>query len=565
MLDNDIYVLKKNNGITDAGGAVTHLGMYLHSHEYATSPFSLDDLVLVLCAYCGYVSYESISVAYPIYSSAFQKTFTRLKKKMLIREFSLKVPEGRAKILYMCTPEGFRHATSVCGGKLSVNKIQKTKSHEKCNHAYLIGYNMMQMLTLNMPFVWQKEVPFYNTQKGSRSYVRGDLQVDAICDFYPDNKVRHKAIYIEQDRGTENRDIVFSKLSNYYSSMLMNPDTSVIVYSFAKSGVSTPLNSANDKGYVFSVKKCNALLSYMDKNNLSDLCSIEPSLFDSDDYLVSARPFVTNFMVTVGAAYFTGNGEFVIKKGTTVIDTLFVKEFIKGITLRNNPYQSRIFNLEHEKLSWQRLSSLASSIIDNISSAPTYAIPLMRGFSCLFTATTLIADRIPIAMLSEDDTLRDGLAQTLRKSFGDVSFISELSSPIILDEHGEYYICMRNAFSYTGPKGTKGTVCVEFPSHDLGAWIRCFYFIHMKNYKHLRKDGPVHVVCVFDNKLHMSFFSKTLSYLNKSQVIDLSDDGMEFLMTYDIGKESINDESCLFYVTEPFQYKNTSNFTVTVE
>ncbi len=116
-------------------------------------------------------------------------------------------------------------------------------------------------------------------------------------------------------------------------------------------------------------------------------------------------------------------------------------------------------------------------------------------------------------MLAEFPKKRQEIAELLSYYYGELQFSGEIGNVTeVRYAEMSYMLQMRNVFSYDG-----GEVCVEFPSMDAGAWLRCYVFAKNGDaYSH----KPTHVVCVFDSEEDMEKFFVACDYEGPSMMLD---------------------------------------------
>ena len=154
---------------------------------------------------------------------------------------------------------------------------------------------------------------------------------------------------------------------------------------------------------------------------------------------------------------------------------------------------------------------------------------MLKGFPVLFVPTTLLADRLKFAQLSLHKAECDAVRASLMSYYKDVEFVSELSSAIQLTNGMS--VKMRNCFSYDCD-GRRSFAFVEFPSMDLGAWIRAYFFHKLYN-----GDTPYQLILVFDTKRQATSFFQMFSYIYPQICVVYDMKGMLGLMRHNIGKE----------------------------
>ncbi len=514
MLDNDIYVNHSSLGITTADEMLGHMERTL-----SFSGKDMRDAILVLCAYCFYLSHEELALLYPVYP-AFSHLSTRIvkpliEKKLLTAENagSSKNCEGTASTFYCVTKEGYEQANSLCLGKIT-SKYKKNRSSIARSHTYYIGYNLIQILLLGYSVTWEREY-FLNS---AFSFKQKILQIDAKVDLYKAfGQKSFMRIYIEQDLGTEANDVLFGKLSNYAQLSLMDdPVHSLILFSFSPKGVALKANSSKALHHPYNPKKLNALLDYMSVMHLDDAYDAYITGYPDRDY-------VAQFLLTTGAGRQTKDG--IIKRGGIKADISFIKEFRDLCSQRRNPYQQREFNLIRSGFAHSRLEEMVKVVYGYAGDKERSFIRMRKGYQVLYIPTTLVADRLKFSLLKHDDDSLLKIKTSLSYHFGEVEYLSPVSEKSLLLDRS-LSINLRNEFQTAA--GSK--IYMEFPAFDLGAWLRglCFSKLYHADEKHI-------LVCVFETQQQLSDFYRTCNAYMDEYSIDKS--CILCLMFYDIGKE----------------------------
>lgn len=518
MLDEDIYVNHTQLNINTIDQMINHMRETL-----SFTGRDLQDAILVLCAYCFYLTNEEVALAYPIFPAFTHlstRAFAPLTKKGYIKPIkaeSRKEMEGTAKVFYTITAQGYQYANSLCQGKLTA-KYNAHRSKVARSHRYYIGYNFIQLLMLGFPLTWQREYTM-----GKFSMTRDSaLQVDGVCELYEafGNKP-FETIYIEQDLCSEHNDVLVGKLENYASFGLMDyPDRSLLVFSMSQKGVSLGVNGSTKVVHPYSEPRCNKLITYMKEMYLDDVY---------DAYMTGYpdAKFITALMLKVGAAKETENG---LKKGSNRFSLEQLKEFRDLVNQDRNPYRQKEYNMIRSRAARSRLEEMVKVLYAHLGSSDLFMLRIRRGYQIHYYATTLVAERIKYAMLSHYKDKQRDLELSL-SYMGNVKFKGELSKDIFLTSGLK--MNLRNEFT-----SDNGNIYMEFLNSDVGGWVRSAQFI-----KKYVSDTPLTLVTVFETKQQLTdFYNACGCYLDE---FSFSKTKVLGLMLYDIGKENR-----LFYIKD---------------
>ena len=520
MLDNDIYVNHTSLGITTKEGMIKYL-----EDTLSFSGKTIQDAMLVLCAYSFYLTNEEVSLIFPIFP-AFTHLSTRVFAPLVEKGFlavekanTRDEMEGTAKLFYHVTAQGYQQANSLCKGQLT-SRYKKNRSKVAKSHTYYIGYNFIQLLMLGFPMTWQREhlLGQYNYYNRTSA-----LQVDGYCQLY--ESVGQKPffdVYVEQDLRTEHNDILVGKLQNYANYGLMDyPQSSMIIFSMSPRNVTYGVNGPHTTVHPYGEKKCASLIKYMDEMYLDDLYKAYATGYPDQNFIIS-------LMLKVGAA--KGSIETGIKKGNVDVNKDFIKEFKEMVYQNRNPYAMKDLNIIRSICARERLEEMVKLLYRNLGSNEIFLARIRRGYQICYYPTTLVADRIKYAILSKFRDQQKALEDSLLY-FINPHFDKELTEAIFLTKGLK--LNLRNHFT-----SNKADIYVEFLSSDVGAWIRSTQFIKMTTDKRRKV-----LVLVFETRQQLADFYRANDCYTEN--FDTEKGGILSLMLYDIGKSDK-----LFYVSD---------------
>ena len=331
-------------------------------------------------------------------------------------------------------------------------------------------------------------------------------------------------MFIETDRGFESTSILYNKLVDYdRHGLMISPERRAIVFSFSKYNVGKNKTMNLKQDYIFSRKKLTELLDFMDANYIDNAYDV----LKKEEY--QNKIFLEKLLITTGAARFRQNE---LKRGKFIADKSFIKEFLELTNIQSNPYQHKEFNKMHAKYAWNKLVSIGSNILDNNLDLPLFAYNFLHGSSAIFAPTPLVAERYAYNALSIFKEERENLLISLKSYFKDIRFNNEVGKKLELS-YIKNHLNLRNEFCFTGSDGEKKSVYVEFPSQDLGAWIRVNFFA-----KYYKGKKPIQLICVMDTYEQAKEFFKRINYLypvRNMQIINIHESGIEILLRSNIG------------------------------
>lgn len=430
------------------------------------------EALLVLIALSGYSSYEEIYSVFGhlpgIYRS---KVIPKLTKDGYIRSFRFDRPDGACYTCFTITNKGLNKAFEL-GALRYVSKVPKRAN----SHSYAISYNLYQCIRFMMPFTWVMEAPYDNPYKEGLDF-RSELGFRTDCNAIFDERIVH----IEEDRASENTQILWEKLYNYRDKGCLEDPNEMIIFSVRATGVSVPAVADAASDYIYSAAKCKDLLGCIRAQGIDDASMLigHREIFKNQSYL-----------------------DALIKKVGRV-DLAFLEGFYKTLHGGISPMQMEDFNIKHQSMALTLMSYIAKRMEPD-----DLFYDIIRGYVVGFIPTSLISSRLPFLMLSRFPDKRVWITSVLERYFGTVAYEGELSDIQYIAPYNNTFI-MRNSFSHSN-----GHVFVEFPSMDLGAWVRCKTFTaHMEEL-----NGQV--VCVFDTIAEAKKFFVFCDYDARTLTLD---------------------------------------------
>ncbi len=529
MLEGDSLVRHNVCPVEKMGDIVPYVNKSLDCNVTTAS-----EALLVLAAYCLYITHEEIGLTFPHNNSdLLSRTLSSLTDKGLLTKMPLTSYIGVSRSCFRITSSGFKMASELKGGLLP-NKYKSlprgktgaisSLSEQNIRHTYLVGYNLFSVLSLKLPVEWRREYPYtYGTgYTGTRK--KGDLIMDARCSLFPDER-KGGYFYFEEDTGAENATILLNKLSKYYEHHLMDgvKASNAVVFSFFDTSAHAPKNMPGMPVSPYSTPRCKALLKVMTERNVEDAILLLGDSSVDQEYLRA-------LLLLTGSGVMDGNS---LVRGRVTLSSDMVSEFYNGLLSRRNLYQTRDFNRLHSSLAFRRMVRMAVFLLSDLGNLPLYAERMGGGFPVYCMPTPLVSDRLPFCILPHMPFLMDAIKRTLSPYFSGVTYRSEVSEPLTVSRRGNM-IRLRNVFSYDLSDGKQGYVAIEYISFDLSAWIRAALFM---NYMGSYSKEPYQFICVFESKEHCKRFCDTVKIPSGMNRIVPDSCGVFGLMLGDIGKK----------------------------
>ena len=476
------------------------------------------EAVLVIAAFASYIAPIEFAHTFPFSSRNLAcNVIPKLLKTKCLEKAPLPSSIEGAKCCYHLTKEGYRIATSTFWGFLP-QKFQTKRKATAVQHTYAIGMNFFQMLSLSIPFQWERE-PVY--QIGN---MKGILQPDAKCTLRPAGSDQEHTLFIEQDMGLEQTWVLVRKLENYASCGLMRAENSRILFSFFDALAKADADPVFGPSSPFSVTRIDEILDLMGQMQCEDayLIANDPS----PDPLIDVYALRALLKAT-GA---TERTDGILVRGEAPEATRgFLRKYREALTEHQNPYLFAQYCKRHMALSRKRMRDMAYRLLDGRSEHAECVSYFLLGFSALCMPTAMAAKCLSETAFDLFPDNVDRFLETLRDVFHDAEYTGELSSDILL--RGSPALRLRNAFHYRF-QGTDGQVCVEFPDADLGAWVRAYYFANHE----LQAGQRINLVLVFSTEAYRRSFSRFLDYHYHSPRPDPAKNGILYVLKGGIGK-----------------------------
>lgn len=505
MLKHDVYLPENAYCEDDFDRALEKIGALI-----GVSSKKISSLLTVIAAHTVYISHDELRGILPKNRITYNNRVSRrgippMLKAGLLERKNLEKPIGSSKCLYRLTEKGYEEASVVKGGLLTEKspKRRKKKEIEKYirAHNYCTGINYFQMLALGIPFTWEREKPY--TYLFDRKNKKNGLQADAVCRLQ--TEVGERAVYFEQDMGTEANWRLLEKIQKYENHHLtLDADRGMILFSFFSRDAAISLNHVAPSAY--STLRAKALLDFMETQEADTLNEALAMGFDDREYAEELRETVRR------ADEHDVEESLLPYARKTRIDIPFMRAFVESLLSQTNPFRERELNLIHVNFVKTKLKGLVTPILSVRYRLPRHLRPLALGYQMLCVPTTLVTNRIPYAMLSLCEEKRRMIETALYDALGTLSFLGErhMASEI---RYADMYanavttIRLRNIFRYQTKDHKEGYVAVEMPFMDMGAWLRVQLFA-----EGYCGEESVMVVCLLEDSAQAKDFFTTIVY-----------------------------------------------------
>ena len=447
------------------------------AHTFRTNGIRhMSDVILILAAQSVIFTTEEVMSFFHGNMRSAEYAISTLKDGTessvpLLQSGSFGFKQGQARNYYTVTDEGLEMASERLNGHFFNERATGT-SASKTIHTYGTGMNVFQAFLTGFPFRTKREAP----PKGQKYTDADKLFTDVVLYFFPEEPKKMARIFVEEDTGSEARDILVDKLRKYALSDCMAEKMDCVLFSFFCPRVgSHPYREVERKGLkgvVYSEKELRPLLSGMNGAG-------SPDAFDF--YIGSGlkSPVLDDFLLSLNAAG-QRNGELV--KGPHAVTPAFLEAYIAAGKSLQNPYVISGINSVHVDMAHENLKMFAEAFSLPQNRGEPFLRAIRTGFQVYCVATPLACDAMRFAVLQNDTELQQIIGRTLGKGFS----YAERLAPAVDGQRGK--AMLRNIFVGTGGK----KIAFEPACFDAGTWYRLWTVT--------RSDGVLScpVICLFD-------------------------------------------------------------------
>ena len=418
-------------------------------------------------------------------SIAVLKGGLRKNGAVYIEKGSFGFRQGQSRDFYYLTDKGLAQASVLLNGHY-FNARAAGFSESKAVHTYGTGINVYQAFLAGFPFRTRREAP-----PKAQKYTDDDkLYTDVVIYAYPSETDRTSRIFVEEDTGSEKRDILIDKLRKYASYDLMTEKRDCILFSFiVPRACSYTYRGTKMRGLdavVFNEKELTPLLLGMEKSETGDAYQFYTEVATEHSRMVE------DFLLSVHAAGKEGGR---LTRGAVTVSADFIRAYLLSSKSFQNPYVMNGINRIYQTASDENLRLFAESFAILSENNEAFLRAVAGGFQVYCAATTLSCDAMRFSLLSVDTELQGIISRT----FGDGFSYERMLFPVSPNRRSP--IMLRNLFS----DGNGKKFCFEPACFDAGAWYRLW--LVLKSGLHL--TCPL-ILMFYDLSEADSFFSFTV-------------------------------------------------------
>lgn len=431
---------------------------------YICYPLSISELVTMLGKYIGGTIARSRIVE--MLDRGDLKTYEFDKDKDMNALHAYYLSASKKESLIRLLPDFFKDSDT---------KFRKSAGKVPL-HDYGVGMSLLQVMLCRRPFLFQKEVGF--TASNIYRKERGSLCVDAIVTMTDKNE----KYYIEQDMGTERVSTLCGKLYAYEKYGLYR-DRGALIFSCH---VAMPY----PKRECYNKTQLSFLLADMKEEMMEDICDYYEC---SKDILDKKKLGVLkDLMVTVGVAQVNGreaaggggdsssgvtaSTEISLTRGGGRFSISDLEDFIKSLSLGNNPYRLSEYNAEQKRRSTHKFRSMTEILCAYVRRGGMDRGEIRfitSAFPCMVYPTVLMSHCFDYLNMIKHD-YKD-IRKVLERYFGNMDSFMHNPNGVSLYLEDECFIYMNNVY-----KKDDVILCVEHIGCDVSAFVRFYYMYYLR-------------------------------------------------------------------------------------
>lgn len=448
LLDNCICLEK---GVYAVLNRFENIEFYANSQSalFDYSLLDAQDKVIYLAGMCGYISAEELA----LYAGFDLKDAEyRIRKQVgrgLLSSFSLGAAVAHTKTVYALTQKGMEQYALVVNEYVELTSVvtkKQKKGGSLCKHDYLAGMNYVSCMQYMPNCLWHSEMVF-------GQYIRGGIS-GAVC---PDGVMHYGGIryFFEEDLNTERNLVLLNKLVKYHKQGLLADKQGGIVLSFYTEedrAINNPLPE-------FNRKNIRAILADMELKGITSCYT----------YMLSLSKESSHY-TTLSAVLHRAH---ILKDNMRVKNHDYsagkLKQYLSDLDGFTNYYENNERLKGQLKELYLKRTALIKTFGTKYVSDPEITA-LYQGYALYLLPTLSVGKYMEFITHIREHILSSCLVEYDKACFvrSNYSTTCEIASVA----GGTVPVYLRNVFVGEGRK-----IAVEYLSFDLGAWLRCMYFI----------------------------------------------------------------------------------------
>lgn len=366
--------------------------------------------------------------------------------------------QGQSKKYFNLTAAGLREAERILNGHY-YNIRAKGASPSKAVHTYGTGMNIYQAFFAGFPFRTKREV----SPKGQKFNELNGLFTDVVIYAYPEEVGKAAKIFVEEDTGSESRNILIEKLRKYDSSGCVDGKNDVVLFSFFV---------PSKGGHLYKNRGSNGLDALIfnegDLIRLSE--DVRSSGFDDAfsyyDSLPEKPQVVEDFLISVDGAKKADGG---LVRGSISVTGDFIDSYLSTRKSFQNPYVTSGINGIHQKFSNDNLRMFAENFALLSGSGEHFLRLILFGCQIFCCATPLSCDAMRFALFNKDSNLQ----QIVKTTLGYGAELTYDGGLYRFKKEERLSPVLRNVFMRDGLPVS----AFEMSCFDAGSWYRIWYAI----------------------------------------------------------------------------------------
>lgn len=452
-----------------------------------TTSFDLDllnaeDKIVYLAGVCGYISAEELVLYAGFKLKDAEYRIRKLSGRGLLSSHSLGAAVGHTKTVYALSQKGAEQYALITNEYVELTSPVDKKVKRGgtlCQHDYLAGMNYISCLSVMPGCLWHSEAVFGQYLRGGNS--------GAVC---PDGVMYYGGIryFFEEDLNTERNVVLTNKLTKYHKQGLLSDKEGGIIlslYSPRDRAVNAPLPE-------FNRTNIRAMISDMELKDVS-FCYA---------YLESLPKDSTHYHTMYALLHRVR----ILKDGERVKNHDYsltkLKQYLSDLENLTNYYENAEgLNGQLKDLYVKRTALIKTLGLKYTSDAEISQ--LYNGYALYLFPTLSVGRYMEFITHIREHILSSCLVEYDKGCFirSNYHTTCELQSK----KGTPVPVSLRNVFIRNGRK-----IAVEYLSLDLGAWLRCMYFVSQR---HLFEDDVILIMVIERAEDAIHFCEATRRYI----------------------------------------------------
>lgn len=450
--------------------------------SFDVSTLSAEDKIIYLAGVCGYISAEELALYAEFKLKDAEYRIRKLSGRGLLSSHSLGAAVGHTKTVYALTQRGAEQYALITNEYVELTSTVDKKlkrGGSLCQHDYLAGMNYIACLSVMPGCLWHSETVFGQYLRGGNS--------GAVC---PDGVMYYGGIryFFEEDLNTERNVVLTNKLAKYQKQGLLSDKQGGVIislYSQRDRAVNAPLPE-------FNRTNIRAVIADMELRGLSSCYTYLLSLPKDSGHYNTVYALLHKVRVLKDGER-VKNHDYSITK---------LKQYLYDLENLSNYYENAEgLNGQLKDLYLKRTALIKTLGLKYTSDAEISQ--LYNGFALYLFPTLSVGRYMDFVSHIREYILSSCLVEYDKECF--TRSFYKTACEISCKKGTPVPVSLRNVFVSDARK-----IAVEYLSFDLGAWLRCMYFVSQR---HLFEDNAILIMVIERVEDAIHFCEATRRYI----------------------------------------------------